>query len=553
MHTQTTIPASPAPATQPQRPKALGDLLGGHVVESRTPLPESVLWTIQRSFYDERGASAWAGGAVPHYITCNPSIAQGYAETILGFARDCRAAGALPTGGVLRVLELGGGSGRFAALLLAALRDAVAGSSLADVQVRYILTDFSQARLDHWSDHPGLADARRAGWLRVAQLDAADPTASPAAADEIGLDPGEAPGPVVVVANYVLDSLPQECLALRERTPHWGLLTTMAPRPLAGAPGPADLADLQFAWDFPAPDSGRAADPVTDPDLSAVVAEYADTLDDTVLLVPVAAVACLRALCRDRSTPTLALVADKGTTSRRDLLGLGPPGLALHDGCFSLMVNFDALAGVVTRWGGLPLHPEDRAANLVVAGYALPAGQVADWPETALAYRLRLGSAGPDDWFVLQGAIATGGTEVGVEQALALLRLSRWDPVVLQRLFPRLLEIAGDTPEQVRPDLVRALRRVWSAYVPIGESTDVALLIGLLLNGVGRPREALDFFDRSVAEHGPSANARFGAALAHTDLGEAAAARRSAAAAAELDPSFGAARALLVSLAEDPE
>jgi hypothetical protein len=70
---------------------------------------------------------------------------------------------------------------------------------------------------------------------------------------------------------------------------------------------------------------------------------------------------------------------------------------------------------------------------------------------------------------------------------------------------------------------------------------------------VGRPREALDFFDRSVAEHGPSANARFGAALAHTDLGEAAAARRSAAAAAELDPSFGAARALLVSLAEDPE
>ena len=538
------------PRLQRAAPKQLGDLVGGYVVESGRPLPESALWAIQRSFYETNGGQAWAGGSVPHYITCNPGIARGYAQAVLGFARDCRAAGELPSGAVLRILEVGGGSGRFAALLLHWVTDLLATSSLADVEIRYILTDFNDSRLREFEDHPGLAGEREAGRLRLLLMDAADPAASGAPAQDVGLGPGERPGPLVVVANYVLDSLPQECVALRDRQVHRGLLTTTSPRRIEGTPQPTDLADLDFAWDFD-PTGGPEG---LDPHLDDLLSEYATTLDDTVLLLPTAAVECLRVICRERATPTLALLADKGTTRRRDLLGLAPPGLALHGGCFSFMVNFDALAGVVQRWGGLALHPPDRAANLVVAAYLLPgreASVAVPWPETALAYAGHLGTAGPDDWFLVHGMLGSREADLSIEQALAVLRVSWWDPAVFLRLAPALLELAPQVPESLRADVVRALRGVWAAHVPIGEGAEVATLIGLVLGGMRCHREALAFFDRALAEHGRSANALFGSALAHADLGDRPAAQRSAVAALEVDPSFGAARALLVTLAEE--
>ena len=138
-----------------------------------------------------------------------------------------------------------------------------------------------------------------------------------------------------------------------------------------------------------------------------------------------------------------------------------------------------------------------------------------------------------------------------IEQALALLRISRWDPAVFLRLAPTLLGLAPHVPEALRADVVRAMRAVWDAYVPIGEDAEVATLIGLVLGGMRCNVDALAFFDLAIAEHGRSANALFGSALAWADLGDRSAAERAAAAALEVDPSLGAARALLVSLAEE--
>src|SRR5687768_9262342 len=62
------------------------------VIETGVPLAESMLWQLQRTFYDRRGTTAWSEGTVPFYVTCNPFMARAYARVIVGFLRDCAAA-----------------------------------------------------------------------------------------------------------------------------------------------------------------------------------------------------------------------------------------------------------------------------------------------------------------------------------------------------------------------------------------------------------------------------------------------------------------------------
>lgn len=76
------------------------------VLEERVPLSESVLWTIQKRFYETKGAcrlhlpknscillddgagnagiSAWGQKIVPCYITTNPWMATQYAKVSAG-------------------------------------------------------------------------------------------------------------------------------------------------------------------------------------------------------------------------------------------------------------------------------------------------------------------------------------------------------------------------------------------------------------------------------------------------------------------------------------
>ena len=87
------------------------------VIEQNRRLSESFLWTIQQNFYTTNGLRAWQDGAVPHYVTSNPTIADAYARVVLGYWRDWQA-DASGHDAPFYLLELGAGSGRFGFLFL---------------------------------------------------------------------------------------------------------------------------------------------------------------------------------------------------------------------------------------------------------------------------------------------------------------------------------------------------------------------------------------------------------------------------------------------------
>lgn len=517
----------------------------GYLVEQRVPLSESKLWTLQRAFYASRGHEIWADASVPHYITSNPVIADAQAQVMVGFLRDLRAAGTLEIAQRVDVLEMGSGAGRFGFLFIERLRWLIAHSALADVTVRLIMTDFTEAMAAKLARHPQLAILAEQGVVDFAQFDAANPGPLELLHSGETLRADLVTGPLVVLANYVLDSLPQDCVAFQGGQARHGLLTVRAAEAFNVSAPASTPGDLDLTWDYVGMEGPRG-EGMLDAEWSRVVEDYATVLDDTAVLLPTAALACVSYLSSHGSR--LFLFTDKGNARTGDLMDRGDPGVAWHGGCFSMMVNFDGLGRCITERGGLALHPWHQPAHVVCAAYVLGGG-AGSWPETELAYLDHLAEAGPDDFFTLQAAALSDPGSLTLSQMLTYLRISRFDPVVFLACFSPLLDIIAAAPAYARPDVARVVRAVWAQYFAIGEQRDFAVCVGLVLCGLHYYDEAQPYFERSIAERGVTADSALGLAICANGLGDAVAALEFCEQSLALDPSLTSARSLRDSVA----
>src|SRR4051794_16708440 len=113
-------------------------------LDTKQRLSQSILWKLQRNYFDREGIAAWSAGAVPHHITSSPFIADAYARVVFGFLRDCHAATAqvknssfapLDSSQPVYIVELGSGPGRFAYLFLKRFLNVYRNSVLKEIPV----------------------------------------------------------------------------------------------------------------------------------------------------------------------------------------------------------------------------------------------------------------------------------------------------------------------------------------------------------------------------------------------------------------------------------
>jgi tetratricopeptide (TPR) repeat protein len=505
------------------------------VIESGTRLSESLLWRLQRRYFDAHGPAAWSSGEVPHYITNNPFLAAADADVVAAFLRDVaprrrRRGGA---GARCLVVELGSGSGRFAHQFLTQLRRRAGRAPLAEQRVRMVMTDYADATIERWRSHPWLRPLVEEGVLDFARLDLLDP------ADWARLAAAHPADAVIVIANYVFDSIPADLFYAGGGELAEGRLTVSGPRRGRAVETSLDVERLTVRCLAGA----AVAEPYADAALSAVVRGYAAHPEPAWIALPVAAARVISAVSAWPGAPALVLAADRGAC-REDDLRAAAPALALH-GSFSLPVNFHALSEYARRLGGCALHPPHRPRHLVVAAYLLGGHGC---PETSAAYEQSVVDGGPDDFFVLKKALEPGYAAMSIEQLLAFLRLSRWDSNVFLGCFPRLLDALGSATEPERRELRLAVERVWARYFPIGERDDLPFALGMVLFGLGEYGRALEHFGRSVELCGANASTSYNMAACHVALGDGAAARACLDEALRLDPTSAAARGLLATL-----
>lgn len=512
------------------------------VLERNRRLSESLLWRLQRSFFEHRGAQAWTEGVVPHYVTSNPWMADSYAKVVLGWLRDVQPE--LDPSQPVHVVELGCGSGRFAYHFLVRFFDLLSRSSLSEISVRYVLTDFTEYNLDVLRSHAALQPFVEAGLLDFARYDAGtDEEIALSHSGEV-LAAGTLANPLAVIANYVFDGIQQDCFTVRGGHLYESLVTLTSPHRETDLEDPELLSRLELSWKH----RPAQADFYGDLDLDRIVAEYGASLDETSFVFPSVGLRCLASLERLAGGRMLLLSADKGFSSEASLAGRSEPSLALH-GSFSLMVNYHAIGRWFAHRGGvfLPCSHESTTLNVSAALLGEPAG---GWVEVLVAFDDAIERRGPDAFFVLKKGVEENYAAFGLERLLAWLRLTGWDHNVFLGCLPVLLERAGEAPETLRHELAVAAQRIWEAYFPLRENIDLAFHLGLLAMVLERWQEALGFFDQSLRLYGDSSATAYNVALCLHQLGENPAALERLHDALSAEPDFAAAEELRRELEE---
>jgi hypothetical protein len=476
-----------------------------YVLESRMPLSQSMVWRLQRTFYGDQGIEAWSRSNVPQGITTSPNIARAYARVVLGYLTDIQTD--LDPSQPVYIVELGAGSGRFAYRFLKAL------TNHQTPKFVYVMTDATRSVMDFWQDNPRLRPFVDAGVLDFAHFDLLDLAPLTLLNSNVSLQPGAVANPVVMIGNYIFDTIPQDAYTIKSSQLFANLVSISASTPELDLTAPDSRVRISIS--FGADETPLDPTAESDPLVRDLLHAYAEHLDNTTVVLPRPAMACLRFFRDLAGGRALCVIGDFGETAEDELSKHGPPGFGAGGGLW-LSVNFHALSEYTRALGGHARHPANRHIRLNVSTFLFGASA---FTHTDQAYADAIDLHGPDDLAVMARAVAEEMPNLSFDVILALLRTTGWDTDYLMRSVPRLIEVLPGADERLRNEVPSGIQLAWDQYYPIGEKDDVPFGLGALLYTLERYPEALEFFEISLRDFGEDPRTTINLALTHYRLG----------------------------------
>ena len=455
-----------------------------NIIEGDRRLSQSLLWQIQRLYFERSGMAAWRDDVVPHSISSNPVMARAYSRVVWGYLRDCAAAAqagdmALDPAQPIYIVELGAGSGRLAHHFLHQFHDRQANGTLAGLTVKYVMTDFVPQIVEFWQQQEKLQRWVDAGLLDFALFDVTDKRLLSLRHANLTLTPDRFANPPILIANYFFDSIPQDSFVIEDGQLCENLLTLYSTQPEPNLADPTIWERLSLAYEAIPLQKSYYDVPIYD----RILDDYEAQLPDTTLTFPNVGLDCVRFWQGVGNGRILLLTSDRGLTLADSLIGQEDPLPNLH-GSFSLMVNYHAIGEYVARDGGLALHSPHYQDNLQVAAYLLgdvPQGGI----EIQQAFADAVVNGGPDDLFALRQALMPHLDELTLPQLLSVLRLSTWDADVLRDCHAALLAQVQQSDPVWYADVAAVLTHVWRQYLPLNEDDDLKKLITQLFDVMG--------------------------------------------------------------------
>ncbi len=505
---------------------------------------QSLLWDWQRLYFTQRGIEAWRQGEVPHYVTSNPMIARSYAELVFAFISDYIRLGPKSNDDKdpnepLYLCELGAGSGRFAFHFLTQLIHIWKHAPAALPSFCYVLTDVAQSNLDFWRQHPRFQPFFANGMLDLALFDIMESEQLTLQLSGKTITMASLHQPLVVIANYVFDSIPQDLYYIHNQQCFQCLVSLSIDEDPLTLPEEDMLAHLHVHYNY----QTLAEVSHQEDALQRLLQDYQQIMNETHLLFPTAGLRCVQRLHTLSQSGLLLLSADKGEYLLSALDGVAVPEL-VHHGSFSLPVNYHAFKRICEDTGGLSLLPDHPPLNITVSGFLLVDAAL-EYRETQRAYQQRVRDFGPDDFYVVSRHARQHMAQMTVREILAYIRLSYYDAHLFIHYLPRLLELVSTCYQDERQAVIDVIEHVWEHYFPLGEEEDLALQCATLCYAVSNYTGALTYFTRSMEIYGTRCETLCNMALCYGLLGLHAQARQVLEAAVQLDPNHQVAKAAL--------
>mmetsp|Transcript_3042 Transcript_3042/g.4527 ORF Transcript_3042/g.4527 Transcript_3042/m.4527 type:complete len:565 (+) Transcript_3042:19-1713(+) len=523
---------------------------GELILEDKSRLSHSMIWNWMRAFYDQQGVGAWSNGIVPNFVTTNCCIAKMYAEVVFGFLNDVFSPNGLKEfkadpSEPLYIMELGAGHGKFSFLLLKQLlklKEFLPKTNL-DLPFKLIMSDFTENNIKFWKNHPSLQKYIKAGIIDFAKFDAEQDVEIKLILSGKTLNKNTIKNPMVLVANYIFDTLRHEAFRINDGKLQEALITVTSDRevePDLNDPGLIQRFRPKWSYHNISPKeyfSGRQAD--LNPILERIVKR--NVLRNSSILIPIGGLSCLRNLIELTRGRLFFLSGDKAYNHENEMKGLRDPHIAIH-GSFSMMVNYDAVRHYFESKGGFSMHTPYQD-GFKVASFVLGASKEAV-RSARLAFLLSLKTFGPDNFSTLQRSIKDMVPNPSLKLVLSLLRLSGYDSDVFYKFKQFLIDKVGHpyASEKIQQDVRRDIKEIYDCYYPLSKSKDVAFEIGRLFMSMKDYKSAMQYFIDSLRDCGQHHVTHYNLGLCHNYVGDFSNALKSFNLSLEIKPDYHEAR-----------
>lgn len=491
------------------------------------------MWKLMMSFYDRKGPESWSQGIVPHFITCNTFISKSYVKVLHGFLQDCMKPDApMPVNPnePLYIIELGAGSGKFTYFMLKALEEMQEVCDFPLNNIKFIMTDFTENNFQFWQNHPALKKYFENGQLDAGIFDAVNDRDIRLWKAGTVIGPGSCKNPLIIVANYLFDTLYHDIFQVDHGQLKEGLVSTGSKNSEETDPlNPDIIQRLDNHYRYEPIDCDYYKDEEGDErHIRRILQWYVDYFKTSTasILLPIGAIRALRRLSTFSNGRALVISGDKGNNNPDQFIGLSDPHIAVH-GSFSLMVNYHAIGAWFTSRGGFALHNPQEEASLKVSTFILTneycldekvedlhflGNELTNLDETRMkrfpylrrAFADFVDQFGPNDFFVLQKSLKEDMTNAPLRAIVSILKLGDWDPDVFFKFRDLILANAPTCGQKLRNDLCRGIPRVWSNHYLLDTDKDIAFEIGRFYYGIREYSKALWFYQestRTVGEH----------------------------------------------------
>lgn len=473
-------------------------------IQDPVRLSESMLWELQRNYFDTMGIDAWEND-IPFYITNNAFIGHQYAYLVYQYMLDWQNLhGANQT---IDVLELGCGVGRFCFYFIRALKSLLKEKPL-NVNFRYILTDVTEKNVKFCEDNLCFEEFINEGILDFAVFDAE-------LDESIHLRHLDKPytsindGPLVVIANYIFDCLKHDSLQIKE-SKYYDILHGINSR-FSGF----DTKAVKYINElkFPTEDVEITLENYyEETKIVDILKNYLEQCgdDECFINVPTACFAFMRNIKKLTNNRFLLLLGDKGVTTFQHQLQLPSRYRMTYEGCMTMLTNFYIIGDYARALGGDCLVSQKSRAFQVCLYTG--GSKVSDLPNLELAYKQFTDVLGPQEYATLYDQTVQNAYRFTGVAISAFLKFSRWDPDAYAIVHDRLVEVYPVMLVHEKIEIKEDLRRVEENVYRLALGYDVNNLLGLFYLSQEQEDRALDLYHRAIETYGdhPSPNINAG-------------------------------------------
>lgn len=477
-------------------------------IEQNTRFSNSLLWKYQRDYFAARGVDAWAKGDVPFYVTSNVVIANNYAQIAIRFIIDNINNKSINPEKPIYMFELGTGSGKFSYLFLSKLTTLFKEFNLDHLKFCYVMTDFTNNNLAFWQGHQSLKPFLEKGMLDFAIYQIGETQDINLINKKISLGTNSCENPIIVVGNYIFDTVPHDVFRVYSGNLEQGLITTKTPEDNKTDTGIISLDRLLTEFNF----SPATLPYYNNEAMDNILKQYTTEISTGTFLVPMGAIHCMDNLRRLSNNRLLLITCDKGYASTVSLNNLGTPHIAFH-GSFSMMVNFDFLARYLINIGGDSLINEDYEGTKVVV---LGIGQkFNNLPETKCAYDQFNTHLATNDFLLIKNFIIRDISALNLEQLLALLKFSYWDCDIFFSIASQLAKIVTQGSPGYLNTLRAGLKKLEANYYFIKNYKNIPFELAHIYQVLGDYPEAIKHYQNSINWFGEESAAFFNCGLCY--------------------------------------